>query len=145
MQSSIPTTSLSTAEILTAGKATFTLEGKGRRFTFRIEKSESGDWPIYFVSLLTGPDNGGDFTYLGIFDPDIGWMRLTRASKLPVTSEPVRAFRWAIGCVFNLREHELDVHGFTMGWSNRCQRCGGMLTVPSSIDARLGPECARLV
>ena len=30
-------TTITTAEILTAGKATFTLEGKGRRFTFRIQ------------------------------------------------------------------------------------------------------------
>ena len=33
--------------------------------------------------------------------------------------------------------------GFT--GPSECQRCGKTLTVPSSIDARLGPECIKKV
>jgi len=135
-----------TATLLTAGKATFILEGKDRRWTFRIVKVESdGRPPIYFANLLTGPDNDADYTYLGVYEPAVGWVRLTKASKLPETAEPVRALRWYVGLVVNDREAEVEQHGFRILWSCRCQRCGRPLTVPSSIDARLGPDCAELI
>lgn len=131
-----------TGTILTAGKATFTLEGKGRRWTFRIERVESEDRPaIYFAKLLAGADNDNDYVYLGIYDPAHGWVKLTKASKLPESSEPVRALRWYVGLVLNDRENEIEQHGFHIHWATCCQRCGRTLTVPSSIDARLGPEC----
>ena len=45
-----------------AGNATFTLvsERTGQRFTFRVRVSDDGR--AHFVSVLTGPDNGGDYS-----------------------------------------------------------------------------------
>jgi len=60
-------------------------------------------------------------------------------------TECVRALRWHFSLVWSGREMEIEQHGFRVHWSNECQRCGKTLTVPSSIDARLGSECNRKV
>ena len=45
------------AQFIKAGKAVFTVENKdtGNRFTYKAKKCEDKD--IWFVSVLTGPDN----------------------------------------------------------------------------------------
>lgn len=52
-----------------AGRATFTASStKGGRFTFRVKRARERDDDFaarWFVSVLTGPDNGDDYTYLG--------------------------------------------------------------------------------
>ena len=139
-------TTISTAHILTAGKATFTLEGKGRRFTYRIECVENPDrGSIYFAKLLKGPSNEHDYVYIGVYDPVNGWIHLTKKSQFGDNTECVRALRWYVSLVWSGRETEIEQHGFRVHWSNECQRCGKTLTVPSSIDARLGPECIKKV
>ena len=107
------TTTLETGRILTEGKSTFVLEGQGRRFVFQVERVDSGDRPpIHFVNLLTG--SGG--TYLGVYKPEEGWLRLTGASRLKEDSEPVRAFRWFAGLVWSGRESEIESNGFRFVW-----------------------------
>lgn len=128
-------------QVLTAGKATFTLEGMGRRWTYRIARSQDGE--RYFAKLLTGTDNEGDYTYLGVLDPDAAQVRLTRASRMNDQSEPVRALRWVVSTLHDQGTDALRTKGFRLLWSSRCARCGRTLTVPSSIDSRLGPECAK--
>lgn len=131
---------LSDYQVLLCGKATFTLECSGKRYTYRISKvSDEGRPPVYFASLLTGEDNESSYTYLGIVVPDRGIVRLTKASKMTDDSDPVRGIRWVVGRLFNRLPIPEQVR---LLWSDRCQRCGRTLTVPSSIDARLGPECA---
>ena len=138
---------LTTTQVLTASKAVFTLEGKGRSWTFRIEEGafDSGRPPIYFVQVLTGPNNESDFTYLGVYQPEVGWVRLTRASKFAEDTEVVRAIRWYVGLVFNDHEDQVEAAGFHIHWSCNCARCGRTLTVASSVENRLGPECAKLL
>lgn len=144
MSLSIPT-QISTQAVLTAGKATFTLEGRDRRWTFRFDTIEAdvpNKAPITFVKVLAGPDNTTDFSYLGVYRPTEGWVRLTAKSRLGEKAEAVRAIRWFVGKVFNGQEAEIAAKGFRILWASNCQRCGRTLTVPSSIDARFGPECA---
>jgi len=138
---------VSTTQVLCASNAVFTLEGRGRSWTFRIEEgsASNGRPPIYFVQVLTGPDNNNDFTYVGIYEPHNGWVRLSRASKFAEDSEFVRAIRWYVGLVFNDHEDQVEAAGFHIHWSCNCARCGRTLTVASSIDNRLGPECVKLV
>ncbi len=138
---------VSTTQVLCASNAVFTLEGRGRSWTFRIEEgaASNGRPPIYFVQVLTGPDNNNDFTYVGIYEPHNGWVRLSRASKFAEDSEIVRAIRWYVGLVFNEHEDQVEAAGFHIHWSCNCARCGRTLTVASSIDNRLGPECVKLV
>lgn len=139
---------LSTESVLLAGKAVFTLEGKGKSWTFRfdtVEADDAGRPPITFVKLLTGPDNTADYTYLGVYRPTEGWVKLTGKSRLDEKAEPVRAIRWVVGKVFNGQETDIVAQGFRLVWSDHCARCGRLLTVSSSVDARLGPECAKKV
>jgi hypothetical protein len=53
-----------------AGNARFTVVSKrtGTRFTYRVRKADEGERRSvpWFVSVLTGPENDADFTYLGV-------------------------------------------------------------------------------
>lgn len=136
---------------ITAGNAYFTIRSQktGQRYTYRVSlaKPNAGycQWckaepcrcvPPYFVSLLSGPENTSDYTYLGMIRDRV--FRLTRASKMNETSGPVRAFRWVYE---RLVRRELPPQ--TEIWhEGRCGRCGRMLTVPESVAAGIGPECA---
>lgn len=131
--------SISDYNMMTAGKATFTLtNGADRRWTYKINKSKDGR--CHFVSLLTGPENTSDYTYLGLFSPERGTVTLTRASNFTPESHPYRAISWLLG---ELKAERALTHNFVVKWADQCQRCGRDLTVPSSIDARIGPECAK--
>lgn len=108
-------TQSSTAERLTSGRAIFQLSNNRGQLVFRVDQVE-GEAPnaksSFFVKLL-GPRG---FFYLGVFEPDFGWLRLTPASKLTERSPAVRAFRWLVGRVFNESEHEIDAAGFNIRW-----------------------------
>ena len=128
-----------------AGNAYFTVRSAktGVRYTFRVSLNKSGQkngWkPMHFVSLLTGPDNTADYTYLGAIRT--GLFYLTRASQMNEQSTPVRAFRY-------LYEH-LSAKRFPADlelWhEGRCGRCGRKLTVPESVERGIGPECASIM
>ena len=122
---------------ITAGRATFTLEGRDARYTFRVNRSEDGG--AYFVSLLTGPDNTADYTYVGLLAIGSGYLHLTRKSTYTPKSTPVIALRWALPIVWRGDTLPTPARLMHIG---KCGRCGRALTVPSSIDAGIGPECA---
>jgi len=124
-----------------AGKAIFTLQGKDSRYTFRVNRAEPKPGytnHAYFVSLLTGPDNLQDYTYVGLLMEHSGEVRITRSSKYRPDSQPVRAFNWAMSRIWR----GLPIAPATFYHIGRCARCGRALTVPSSIETGLGPECA---
>lgn len=146
-----------------AGRAIFTLQGTETRYTFRVNRKDAqcrsckADLPdgarkcpacdtiqqypagaVYFVALLTGPDNLEDYTYAGILDVRTGTIRITRASKYTDDSKPVRAFNWAMARAWR----DQPIVPAVFYHIGRCGRCGRALTVPSSIETGLGPECA---
>jgi len=133
--------------VLLSGKATFTLEFRDERYTYRVNRfePEGGGDPMFFVNLLTGQDNEADYTYLGMLQPRSGQFRTTNKSRMPADSKPCRGFSWVAGKMFAGLQADQMPNGVMVKWSERCQRCGRTLTVPSSIDARLGPECATKV
>lgn len=139
--------SISTIQMLKAGMATFTISNPHGSRTFRIVARPKKDGPgeIYFVSLLTGPDNTQDYTYLGIYAPESGKVILTKKSRFTYQTECVRALQWVMDRIHGGEEEGIAAAGFALRWSDRCQRCGRELTVASSIDARLGPICAEKV
>lgn len=86
-----------TKEFATAGRAVFTLEvpaafaaanKTATHYTYRIgfKKGANGYADAYFVSLLSGPDNTEDFTYIGMLNGGTGEFRTTGKSRLPVNS-----------------------------------------------------------
>lgn len=127
-----------------AGKATLTFEShkSGDHFTYQINKADDASNLLYFVGLLTGPNNETDFTYIGILSDRNGYaLKLTKKSKLPATAKPVAAFNWVWNDVLANREPRC----VTVHHEGSCGRCGRTLTTPESIDRGIGPECAKVM
>ena len=127
-----------------AGKAIFTIESEktGRHFTYRVSRpaaSPGVSVPPLFVALLTGPDNTANYTYAGVLEA--GQVRLTRGSKLTAESVGLKAINYVLGHVAAGRMPPST----TIRHEGKCGCCGRKLTVPSSIDAGIGPECAKKV
>lgn len=119
------------------GSARFTLVSKktGDRKTFRIAKAKDAD--MFFASLLTGPDNTADYTYLGFIKGD--YKRELIAGRKGNPNHPAyKALDWALGQLFaGAMPQQLEF------WhEGRCARCAKVLTDPASIERGLGPECA---
>src|SRR5208337_364296 len=124
------------------GKSTFTLQSvaSGERFTYKISESakRAGDNrpPVFFVSVLTGPDNSDNFNFVGtIFERKT--FKFSPKAGYTSQSPSVRAFQWAFAnFVGNIVPDKLKF------WpSTHCARCGRKLTVPTSVHNGFGPEC----
>lgn len=126
-------------EFILAGNAYFTVRSvkTGVRYTFRVSKAKKNE-TMWFVSLLTGPDNISDYSYMGVLSGNK--FRVTKASKVTADSVPVKAFSWVLsGLVAE------NLVGVELWHAGRCGRCGRSLTVPESVEAGYGPECIGLV
>jgi hypothetical protein len=124
------------------GKSTFTLQSvaSGERFTYKISESakRAGDNrpSVFFVSVLTGPDNSDNFSFVGtIFERKT--FKFSPKAGYRVDSPSVKAFSWAFSnFVGNVVPDKLEF------WpSSHCARCGRKLTVPTSVHNGFGPEC----
>jgi len=121
------------------GRATVTVVNpeSGNRYTYRVTSKDVGsaDEPrtLYFVSVLTGPENERDYQFLGtIFDSEK--FVHGRKSRIGADAPSARAFTW-------VWEH-LDDDRFEIWHEGKCSRCSRTLTDPESIERGLGPKCA---
>jgi hypothetical protein len=123
------------------GKAIVTVVNpdSGNRFTYRIKSKDVGtaEAPrtIYFVGVLTGPDNTEDYSYLGtIFEGD----RFVHGKKSRITPDApsAKAFAW-------VWDH-IDSDRFEIWHSGSCSKCNRLLSVDASIKRGMGPKCAGL-
>jgi len=138
-------------QFITAGRAVFTVEiPEDRRadnkahYTFRVslKKAKGNYGDTYFVSLLTGPDNTADYSYMGILNPQTGVVRTTQASLRFAETYPLRLINRVFNRIWNDDAESVVAAGFDIHHEGRCGRCGRRLTVPESIETGLGPECA---
>jgi hypothetical protein len=122
-----------------AGNAMFTLVGKNSRFTYKVRRAKQlPNQPVkYFVSLLNGPDNTGDFAYMGVIDHK--GFRSTLKSRISATALSHVSFKWFLAAMSKGGAIPSSLEVWHEG---RCGRCGRCLTVPKSIAAGIGPECA---
>lgn len=118
-----------------AGRAILTVENPktGGRFTYRIKAYGHNMW---FVSVLSGPDNTADYRYLGTIRG--GTYRHGRKSKIAEDALSARAFAWLWDRV--RRGRALDP--VVVMHDGRCGRCGRVLTTPESVRTGIGPVCA---
>ncbi len=128
-----------------AGRATFTVVGREHRFTFRVERAkgklEERPW---FVSVLTGPDNRHDYTFIGTIFPYMqglrrgsgGRFRHSSRSKISSDATSVKAFTWTWDNLF-----KLDEFGVEFWHEGACAVCGRALTDPESVACGIGPVC----
>lgn len=125
-----------------AGNATFTLVSKatGQRFTYKVVESDRQPG-FYFVRVLRGSDNEGDYTYLGTLAADGLVYRHGRKSPVGEDAPSAKAASWFFGRV---KQDHLPTT-CEVWHEGRCGRCGRKLTVPTSIATGLGPECAGMV
>ena len=138
-------------EFFTGGRAVFTVDSQGagfpeatdkapRRYTYKINKKKCDDGrDIFFVGVLTGPENTMDYQYLGCLDDKTGCVRLTQASKSSEESTVYRAANWALRHIWADRELP---DPYRVMHEGRCGVCGRALTVPESIETGIGPVCA---
>lgn len=131
------------SRFMLAGKAIVTLESKktGARFTYKISAAESGD--TYFVGLLNGPDNTGDYKYLGRISREIFWLgrKVPRAGDISRDAPSARAFDWTWRALARGQMPDM----LAIWHEGSCGRCGRRLTVPASIASGFGPECINKV
>jgi len=128
-------------QFLTAGEAIFTASNAaGKHFTYRVSAPDdfNEESPIWFVSVLTGPDNTRNYTYAGLLRGD-GKVYQTKGSKIKEDAESWKVAVWAIKKVWN---GETLPDGYDIKHVGRCGKCGRPLTDPVSIDTGLGPICA---
>lgn len=130
---------------ITAGNAYFTLRSKktGTRYTYRVgkpKKSREKNEDFWYVSLLNGPDNEHNYTYAANMKSTSSGLNVWHTEKTRVTPDApsMIAFNWMLRTLQqNVLHPSLEV------WhEGRCGRCGRKLTVPESIAAGIGPECA---
>jgi len=146
-------------EFVMAGKSIFTLEiphewaaehDCNAHYTFKVVLKEGNDGSngkpksddIYFVNLLSGPDNGSDYSYMGVLNKGTGNVVLTRASKITKECMSYRLLNRLLANLWAGTEQKILDAGFDVHHEGRCGRCGRKLTVPESIKTGLGPECA---
>jgi len=129
---------ITSPEFFEGGKVIFTVSNPtGEHYTYRINHKKETP---FFVSLLTGPDNCSDYTYLGIYVPQNKTVVLTGKSKFKDDTTPVKVIRWAVKIISN---KESIPNGYSIQHEGRCCRCGRVLTTPESIQKGIGPECMK--
>jgi hypothetical protein len=126
------------------GNATVTLESvkSGKHFTFKVRVAKKDDDTApYFVSVLNGPDNYTNYSYVGIISSDRKSFKLTQKSKIGVDALSYKAFNYFFTQLINDKLNpDLIVYH-----SGKCGRCGRLLTHPNSIITGLGPECSKKI
>lgn len=128
------------ANFVKAGNATFTLKSKrtAAHYTYRAQVCKDAPGK-FFVSLLTGPNNTKDYTYLGMIVADT--FRTTKKSRMTADAKPVKALDFLLRHVVVASQEptKLDLEVYHEG---RCGRCNRLLTVPESVERGIGPDCA---
>ena len=135
--------------LLLAGDCTFTLVSRrtATRYTFNVTatKPHPRFGPGWFVKTLVAPDQ---YAYLGMLTAPnattVPRLRLTQASTATADDPRVKGLTWLFDA---MRQYETNPAAVA-AWeacevwhADTCARCGRELTDPSSIAARLGPEC----
>lgn len=136
-----------TKDFITAGNATFTIETPdAEHMTFRVrrvEPTERFPKPAYFVSTLIGPCNETNYIYVGKLDDFTGQVSTTAKSEQWRDTFRFRLLNRILCRVWGGEHAAFESYGYRLMHCGKCGRCGRKLTVPSSIDSGIGPECAR--
>lgn len=126
-----------------AGHAIFTLVGKTSRYTYQIVKKETeGRPPIWFVSVLTGPNNTSDYQYIGELVFNGSTFRPGKPEKVKVSADApsVKAFAWTWNKIVTQKAEQVE--HLEIWHVGKCGKCGRPLTTPESLTLGLGPICS---
>jgi hypothetical protein len=125
------------AQFALAGNARFTLVSKATqtRFTYKVRVSEDNA-TMHFVSVLTGPDNWSNYSYLGYIRRGVYFHGGAKA-RISAEAPSAKAFAW----FWRNLARSADLSQVEVHHCGACGRCGRALTVPESIQSGFGPEC----
>ncbi len=117
-----------------AGKSivTFLNTKTNNRFTFKVKAAKDSN--MFFVSVLINPET---YTYIGTCIE--GKFRHGRKSSISCDAQSIKVFDFVLNkLVLGTLPEFVEV------WhEGHCGKCGKRLTVPSSIENGLGPECIK--
>lgn len=119
------------------GCVTITNPKSGKHRTFRIHtqpldaKFKPG---MRILSLLVGPDNGGDFKQFAFVD-EFGAVKVWRKVKSRVTDK--------FAAMIERPDDFMRNFGLRYQFEGKCRKCNRRLTSPESIENGIGPECAK--
>lgn len=131
-------------EFVLAGNALFTITSlrTGKHFTYKAKRSVRYDQKLgldvpvspaaWKISVLNGRDNSKDYRYIGLIHESDKRFR----HRFDGVTTAAKGFEWVWNHLERCSER------FEFRHAGRCGRCGRRLTVPSSIDSGIGPECA---
>lgn len=109
--------------------------------TFKVDTRTFKDGTVHRVlSLLTGPNNDSDYRPIGFAGDTPRDLRVWR--KVADGQPKLRAFVEALRAAMT-PEHpwaeQLELH-----LAATCRRCNRTLTTPQSVEAGIGPGCAKM-
>lgn len=152
-------------EFVLGGRAIFTIEPSAEyvskmsakqikvqpHYTYKVnikkEHLKPGAGPtrpnMFFVSLLTGPDNTRDYSYLGKLNPGTGEVALTKASAFNKETQPVIIVQRVLKCIWSAETDNITNAGWNVHHEGRCCKCARLLTDPVSVTLGIGPECRK--
>jgi len=122
------------------GKATVTFQNREtlNRYTFKVVQPKPS--MPYFVKVLVGSDNENSYNFIGtIFNSNGIIFKHSRKSRVTEKATSVRVFAYVLK---NLLANKLP-KSIEIWHEGRCCCCGRKLTVPSSIESGIGPECSK--
>lgn len=117
-----------------AGNATVTFLNTSTecRFTYRVKKSKTGS--VHFVSVLVSPDI---YQFIGYISNSK--FKYSMKSKISSESKSVIVFTYVFQKLLSN-----DLNPLVEIWhEGKCGKCGRQLTVPSSIEIGIGPDCLK--
>lgn len=116
------------------GNAVFTITFRdGKRFTYKVLEDYK-DKNKFKVHVLYGPDNTSNYKFFGYVEV---------ADGVPVfESRSTYDHAKYFSLTFMNLCIGMETPGMEIYHSGRCCKCGRLLTVPESILAGIGPECA---
>lgn len=132
-------------QFIFGGKSITTIQSRksGEHFTYKITQlidaktNERKD--IWFVKVLTGPDNSSNYTFIGTIFADKSKFVHSQKSRIGADALSVQIMTWFIR---NLMSNSDKFEQCIVYHEGRCARCGRKLTTPESISTGFGPECA---
>lgn len=111
---------------------TFLNTQTSNRFTYKIKQAKDSN--LFFVSVLTGPDQ---YTYIGTCIQ--GNFKHGKKSPISENAQSVKVFTYMLKNLIND-----SVSDFLEVWHEGfCGKCGKRLTVPTSILSGIGPDCIK--
>jgi hypothetical protein len=130
------------------GNSIFTLANKekGTHCTYKVTCKKEPGRTVYFVSVLSGPDNTSDYSYIGYCTSDKAQKIWTKrdAKQYTDNAPSVIGFNWLLTrlahCIAENKPFPAFAGFYHVG---SCCKCGRRLTTPESVQNGIGPECAK--